>query len=54
MFRRAKLLLDRDFSTLARTANGGDRRMVATVDLTDRFGEPCARLKPDALTWSVE
>jgi hypothetical protein len=55
MFRRAKLMLDDDVSNLACTAEGGDRRVVATVDLTDRSGGPrCARLKPDALTWSVE
>jgi len=55
MFRRAKLMLDSGVSTLAGAAERDDRTLVATVDLTDGRGGPrCARLKSDALTWSVE
>jgi Family of unknown function (DUF5990) len=55
MFRRAKLMLDAGVTDLVRDAERHGRGLVASVDLTDRWGGPrCARLKSDALTWSVE
>ncbi|HEX2381433.1 MAG TPA: DUF5990 family protein [Acidimicrobiales bacterium] len=55
MFRRAKLMLDADVTELVQAARRDHRTLVASVDLTDRCGGPrCARLKSDALTWSVE
>jgi hypothetical protein len=55
MFRRAKLMLSADLSPLVQVAEREDRTLVARVDLTDSRGGPrCARLRSDALTWSVE
>ena len=55
MFRRAKLMLGHIEPALIKRADVADRRLVATVDLTDECGGPrCARLKSPALALSVE
>lgn len=50
MFRRAKLMLDdMPLGALA------PKRAVAVVRLTDEQGAPrCARLRPPAITWTVQ
>jgi hypothetical protein len=52
MFRRATLMLADVASLLSSSET--DRRVVATVDLTDDCGGPrCARLRPPALTLTM-
>ena len=54
MFRRAKLMLDDIDPVLVVRAEAGGR-LIARVDLTDEHGGPrCARLKPPALSLTVE
>jgi hypothetical protein len=52
MFRRAKLMVsDIDPDLLAEAARD-DRRLVASVSLTDEHGCPrCARVKPPVISW---
>ena len=54
MFRRAKLMLgDIDPALLAEAGESG-APIVATVDLTDRYGGPlCGRLDPALLHWKI-
>jgi len=55
MFRRGKLMLDRIDPTVVAAAVEGNRRLVATVSLTDAKGGPrCARFDPPAIAWTVE
>jgi hypothetical protein len=55
LFRRAKLVLDDVDPELVAQADGKQRALVATVNLTDGNGNPtCARVRPPAIDWSLE
>lgn len=54
MFRRAKLMLGDVDRKLIAKALKSDKPLRARIHLTDDHGNPrCARVGPDALTWSV-
>ena len=55
MFRRAKLMFGDIPTGLLRAAHDGEGTLVGRLGLTDAAGEPvCARVRPPAITWSVE
>lgn len=55
MFRRAKLMFGDVPTGVLRAAHDGDRTLVGRLGLTDGAGGPvCARVKPPAITWTVE
>jgi hypothetical protein len=55
MFRRAKLLFGDIPSALLRAAFEDGGVLVARLGLTDEAGGPrCARVRPPAVTWSLE
>lgn len=55
MFRRAKLMFGDVPGETLRAGHDGAGALVARLALTDARGEPvCARVRPPAITWSVE
>ncbi|MDG6107833.1 hypothetical protein Daura_15275 [Dactylosporangium aurantiacum] len=55
MFRRAKLMFGDIPTGVLRAAHDGEGTLVGRLGLTDAAGEPvCARIRPPAITWSVE
>ena len=55
MFRRAKLLFGDIPGALLRSAHDGDGVLVGRLGLTGADGTPvCARVRPPAITWSLE
>jgi hypothetical protein len=55
MFHRAKLLFGDVPTALLRAAHEGAGVLVGRLGLTDGRGEPlCARVRPPAITWTVE
>ncbi len=55
MFRRAKLLFGDIPTGMLRAAHDGDGVLVARLGLTDEHGGPvCARVRPPAVTWTLE
>lgn len=54
MFRRAKLMLHRVDETLIERWRSDGGTLVASVHLTDDFGQPrCARVDPPAIEWWI-
>lgn len=55
MFRRAKLMFGDIPTDLLRAAHDDAGTLVARLGLTDATGAPvCARVRPPAITWTVE
>jgi hypothetical protein len=54
-FRRAKLMFGDIPADLLRAAHDGTGMLVGRLGLTDAAGGPvCARVRPPAITWSME
>ncbi len=55
MFRRAKLMFGDIPTALLRAAHNDTGTLVGRLGLTDTAGDPvCARVRPPAITWTVE
>ena len=55
MFRRAKLMFGDIPADLLRAAHDGVGVLVGRLRMTDANGEPlCARVRPPAITWTVQ